>query len=219
MKRIIIFTGGSIDIDFLRQQDFSGKENVVICADHGLKAAHDLSLLPQFVVGDFDSAGKELLAEYEGRKDVTFVRFPPEKDDTDTELALHMAMDMEPEEILIFGGFGTRLDHTLANIGLLKQPLERGIKAVLCDPYNKIRMVSGEYRIQKTEAFGDYVSILPFGKDAKGVTLAGFQYPLKDALMPQGCSLGVSNEIVEEEAVITVKEGILLVIESRDGFV
>jgi thiamine pyrophosphokinase len=215
MKRVIIFTGGSIDMEFLKKQKFE-KEDFIICADHGLEAARDLSLLPDLLVGDFDSVDKAVLAEYEGRDGIELVRFRPEKDDTDTELALHMAMEKEPEEILIYGGFGTRLDHTIANIGLLRQPFMRGIKAVMCDAFNRLCMVQGLYRIRRDEAFGEFVSILPYFGDAKGVTLKGFKYLLKDAVMQAGSSLGVSNEIVAEEGVIEVREGIVLVVESRD---
>jgi thiamine pyrophosphokinase len=215
MKRVIIFTGGSTDINFLKKQEFL-KEDFIICADHGLETAHDLSLVPNLLVGDFDSVNQKVLAQYKGREGIGIVRFRPEKDDTDTELALHMALDTEPEEILIYGGFGTRLDHTIANIGLLRQPFMRGIKAVMCDAFNRLCMVQGSYRIRRDEAFGEFVSILPYFGDAKGVTLKGFKYLLKDAVMKAGSSLGVSNEIVAEEGVIEVREGIVLVVESRD---
>lgn len=202
-------------MEFLRQQKIQ-KEDYVICADHGLEAAHKTGLIPDLLVGDFDSVDKEVFSIYEAREDVEIVRFRPEKDDTDTELALHMAMERKPEEILVFGAFGTRLDHTLANIGLLRQTLEKGIRTILWDTHNKIYMVDRECHIRKNEAFGDFITLLPFGGNAEGVTLKGFKYLLHDAVMYSGSSLGVSNELTEEEGVIQVKHGRLLVMESRD---
>ena len=214
MSRAIILSGGEIDIGFLKKQAF-GREDRIICADRGLFAADRLSLVPDLIVGDFDSGDPAVMAKYK-ETGVKILSFPPEKDDTDTELALHMAMEKAPEEIWIYGGSGTRLDHTLANIGLLKQPMERGIRAYLCDERNRICMMRGSYSIKKTEQFGTYISLLPFGGDAKGVTLRGFQYPLENAVIAAGSSLGVSNELISEEGIIEVKEGILLVMESRD---
>lgn len=215
MKRSIVFTGGSIDLEFVRQQGISAGDRI-ICADHGLEAAHQLGLVPNLLVGDFDSVDPELLTLYEGREDVHIMRYRPEKDDTDTELALHMAMEQKPDEVLVFGAFGTRLDHTLANIGLLAQALERGIRAYLCDSHNKICMIKDRYCILRERAFGDYITLLPFGGNAEGVTLQGFRYPLTDAVMYAGSSLGVSNELAGEKGIIEVKKGKLLVMESRD---
>lgn len=215
MRRVIIFTGGSIDIEFLRTQSFS-KEDEIICADHGLEAAYKLGITPDLLVGDFDSADSDILSLYEEKENINIVRFRPEKDDTDTELALHMAMKRNPDEILVFGASGTRLDHTLANIGLLSQTLKQGIRTYLWDLHNRISMIGDTCCLRKEQAFGDYVTLLPFGGDAEGVTLQGFKYPLENAVMHSGSSLGVSNELVEEEAVIYIRKGKLLVIESKD---
>ncbi len=215
MKRSIVFTGGSIDPEFVRQQEISAGDRI-ICADHGLEAVHQLGLMPDILLGDFDSVNPEVLAFYERRKEVHIMRYRPEKDDTDTELALHIAMEQKPDEILVFGAFGTRLDHTLANIGLLSQALERGIRTYLCDSHNKICMIKERYCILRERAFGDYITLLPFGGNAGGVTLRGFRYPLTDAVLYAGSSLGVSNELTGEQGVIEVKTGRLLVMESRD---
>lgn len=215
MKRSIVFTGGNIDLEFVRKQEISGSDKI-ICADRGLETVHCLGLVPDVLVGDFDSVDPEILAFYEGREEVHIMRYRPEKDDTDTELALHMAMEQKPDEILVFGAFGTRLDHTLANIGLLSQALGRGIPTYLCDSHNKICMIKDRYCILRERAFGDYITLLPFGGNAGGVTLRGFRYPLTDAVMYAGSSLGVSNELTGEQGVIEVKTGKLLVMESRD---
>lgn len=214
MACVVIFTGGSVDIDFLRQQDFSNA--YLICADHGLEIADRLGLMPDLLIGDFDSVDPKLLLRYEKRDEVELKQFQPEKDDTDTELAIKAAIERKPEKILIFGASGTRLDHTLANIGLLKQAMEQGIQAFLWDSYNRICMVQDLYCIRREEAFGQFISLLPFGGDAENVTLSGFKYPLKNGTILSGSSLGISNELIEEEGRIQIKKGRLLVIESRD---
>lgn len=215
MSFTAIITGGSIDLEYLREQNLSAA-SYLICADRGLMAADVLGLVPDLMVGDFDSVDPAVFDRYTARPDIETVRFHPEKDDTDTELALSLAAERGQGELRIYGGFGTRMDHTMANIGLLKQMADRGIPAVFCDPYNQIRMICDTYAIKRDQAFGDYVSILPYGGAAMGVTLKGFKYPLEHAVMEIGNSLGVSNEIVEDQAVVMVEKGYLLVIESRD---
>lgn len=214
MKRAIIFTGGNIDIKFLMQQDFSN--DYLICADHGLEIADRLGLTPNLLVGDFDSVDPVIFSHYEKKEGIKIIRFQPEKDNTDTDLAMRFAIEYKPEEILLFGAFGTRLDHTLANIGLLTQAIEKGIKAVLWDTYNRISMIRDICYLRKKEAFGKFISLLPFGGDAENVTLKGFKYPLQNGTLVSGSSLGISNELVEEEGMIQVGKGKLLMIESRD---
>ena len=87
---------------------------------------------------------------------------------------------------------------------------------MLVDPTNRIRLVDKQLTMQKADQFGTYVSLLPLTTQAEGVTLEGFKYPLKEYCMTSDNSLGVSNEITEETARITVKEGILIMIESKD---
>jgi len=216
MNVTAVITGGSIDLEYLQGQRLE-EASFLICADHGLEAADALGLTPDLLVGDFDSVDTCVLERYLSQAQTEVVRFNPEKDATDTELALKFAVQRGSDEIRIYGGFGTRLDHTLANIALLKQLADQDIPAVLCDPLNQIRMICKNLIICKDKAFGMYVSLLPYGGAARGVTLRGFRYPLEHAIMEPGSSLGISNEIIDEEAVIEIEKGYLLVMESRDG--
>ena len=140
----------------------------------------------------------------------------PVKDDTDTEAALHLAFHKTQGDIVILGGTGTRLDHVMGNISILKQGIAQGRKVLLMDPYNRIQMVKSQLLIEKGEQFGKYVSVFPLDGRAEGVTLKGFFYPLDNATLESDSSLGVSNEITGEVGEIFVKSGLLLVIESRD---
>ena len=97
-------------------------------------------------------------------------------------------------------------------------PTQKNVMTYMIDPWNKICLLKGpaEYQILKEKAYGKYVSLIPFTPKVSKVTLEGFQYPLQDAEMTMGNSLGVSNEIVGEKAKILFEEGYLLVIESND---
>lgn len=216
MKRCLILTGGSVDdsaaSDFLTKYSY----DLMIAVDGGLTAARRLQLKPDYCVGDFDSVSKESLEYFREIPGISWETHPPEKDETDTELALHLALRRGAEMIHVFGATGTRMDHTLASIGLLQIPLEAGVSCWLIDGHNRITMIDSGISLNRSETFGTYVSLIPFTEAVTGVTLEGFKYPLRDYTFVQGNSLGVSNEIVSEEASITIGGGRMLLIESKD---
>lgn len=210
-----IISGGQLDLTFAGEVLCKEEEVTVIAADRGAEACAKLRITPDYIIGDFDSIseeGKEFLANYHGN----MVTLHPVKDDTDTEAALHLAFDKTEGDIVILGGIGTRLDHVIGNISILRQGITKNRKVILLDAYNRIQVVSDCLTIDRETQFGKYVSIFPMGGVAKGVRLQGFYYPLEDATLVGDSSLGVSNEIVEEKGEISVREGCLLVIESRD---
>lgn len=138
------------------------------------------------------------------------------KDDTDTEYAIREAIRRGAMEIVVIGATGTRIDHVLGNISLLGIGLEEQIKISLVDEHNRIRMINQPLTIRKAEQYGKYVSLIPFSEKVSGVTLRGLKYPLTDYTMGGFNSLGISNEIVSDEATISFSSGELIVIESKD---
>lgn len=216
MKRCLILTGGSVDYptasDFLKIYSY----DIVIAVDSGLAAAEKLQLKPDFCVGDFDSVSKESWEYFRNMTGIVWETHPPEKDETDTELAIHLAIRRGAELIHIFGAMGTRMDHTLASIGLLQIPLEAGVSCWLIDGHNRITMIDSETVLKRSEAFGKYLSLIPYTETVTGVTLKGLKYPLTDYTFVQGNSLGISNEIILEEAVISIGQGRMILIQSRD---
>ena len=140
----------------------------------------------------------------------------PEKDDTDTESAIWLAIRRGAERITLLGATGTRLDHVLGNIELLGIGLKAGIPIQICDAHNRIRMIDRGMTLARKEQFGTYVSLIPYTECVGHLTLKGFKYPLTDACLRGFCSLGVSNEIVADTAEISFESGILLVVESKD---
>ena len=144
--------------------------------------------------------------------------YNPVKDATDTQIAVELALSLGSDHVTILGGTGTRLDHVLGNIQSLYLALEKGVDCEILDEHNRIRLIQGEYRIKKAEQYGKYVSLIPFTTDVNGVTLEGLKYPVQDQhFTVQGSGgFGVSNEIAADEARISLKQGIFIMIESKD---
>lgn len=214
--RVVIISGGHIDDAFAIGWLEKNKYDFMIAADSGMNFLHRNAIVPDIIAGDFDSAKEESVAYFQGLNNVQVMKLNPIKDDTDTEFVIREAIRRGATEITLLGATGTRLDHVLANVNLLGIGLEEGVSIRLVDKYNHIRMTDSYVELKKSEQFGDYVSVLPVKGDAKGVTLEGMKYSLQDADIACFSSLGVSNEIVEDMAKISVKQGTVLVIESRD---
>ena len=220
-----IFSGGTIDEEAVRKYFSAGRPDAIIAADRGTAFCYRHGIWPDYIVGDFDSlsleTGKDslsfFLAKYrEGG--VPIDTFRPEKDMTDSDIALEKAISIGADAVCFFGATGTRLDHVFSSIFDLYKLYERGIEGTIIDGCNRISMpVMRRIVIRKSEQYGKYVFLYPFRGKARGVSLTGFKYPLKDAEIIQGDGgLTTSNEIVAEEGVIECREGILIVMETRD---
>ncbi|MCI8389972.1 MAG: thiamine diphosphokinase [Roseburia sp.] len=216
MRQAIIVSGGRIDDEFVRQVIETTAADCLIAADAGVDFFYRNRMRPDVIVGDFDSAHAEARHYFEGSEGIRIERLDPVKDDTDTESALRLAIRTGAEQITLLGATGSRIDHVLGNIELLGIGLTEGVPVTMLDPCNRIRMVDQGIVIRREEQFGTYVSLLPYTPQVKGLTLRGMKYPLTDHCLKGFCSLGISNEIAEDEGVITFSEGILLVIESKD---
>lgn len=214
--RGLIISGGAIDDAFACKIMKNGGYDIVIAADSGMEFLYRHHLTPDIIVGDMDSAAGEVLSHFQQQEQIEFCTLNPEKDDTDTEYAVREAVARGVQSLTILGGSGTRIDHILSNISLLGIGLEQQVSMELLDSHNRIRMIDQPITITKKQQFGKYVSLIPYTGRVTGVTLEGFRYPLVGYTMQGFNSLGVSNEIVEEEAHIRFTDGILLVIESRD---
>lgn len=210
-KRIVICTGGNLGawaLEHIRKEDY------LIGADSGALFLVNNGLRPDLAIGDFDSVTAQQLDAIASVSVDTKVYDPVDKDYTDTELAFRQALDGNPSEILVLGALGSRFDHTLANIHLLAIAEERGVKAFIIDKHNRIALTTSELMVRR----GEYsqVSLLPLTETVTGITLTGFQYPLTDATIKIGQSLGISNVLTEETGRVKVSSGKLLVIQSRD---
>ena len=214
MKTIII-NGGNIEDDFALP--FLQKENYdyLIAVDKGLEFCYRANIRPDEMLGDFDSARPEIRTYFE-KLDIPVQLYKPEKDQTDMENAMRLALKRGSSEILVLGATGTRIDHVLGSIYDLNIALEAGVPCALLDAHNRIRMIHHGLQIKREEQYGKYVSLLAFGGSAKNITLKGFYYPLHEYTMQAGDGLGISNEITDDEAEIIVESGTLIVVESKD---
>ncbi len=214
-NKILIITGGRTEEEFLSKLLKTENFTLIIAADSGLVLADRLKIMPDYIVGDFDSVPEAVLDRYRNQS-TPIKTFPKEKDKTDTQIAIELALKLTPSSVTIVGATGSRMDHTLANIHLLLLFLQNKVEAFIIDQNNKLYLKQESFFIEKSAQYGNYVSLLPFGEAIKGLTLKGFYYPLDNVILSAGSSLGISNEIVEDIARVEFREGIVLVMETRD---
>lgn len=198
---------------YISKSEYIELENdfdMVICADGGYERAKELEIAADYIIGDYDSASSPPSSE-----DGNTIFLPTEKDMTDTEAALTLAIEKGATDITIAGGLGGRFDHTMGNIGILAGYNSEKIKVSIMDGQNHVAMLNpGSHTIKK--GIYKYVGIISYGETARGVTLTGFKYPLRGFDLKNNTSLGVSNEITGKQGTIEFEEGRLLVIRSRD---
>lgn len=193
----------------------TGSPPLVIAADGGARKAAEMGLAPDLVMGDGDSLDESAIEVL--RSSGTEVElFPAEKDESDTELAVREAVARGARTIVILGAFGgARLDHALANIGLLALPELEGRNVVLSDGRVTVRLIgtadgAGVARI--TGERGDLVSLFPLEGAVEGIATTGLRYPLNGESLRVGPSRGLSNELTAPEARVTSQRGRLLIV-------
>lgn len=212
MKTLIVGSGSLTDMELMKKH--YAWADLVIAVDGGLLYLDKAGLLPHVLLGDFDSLPGPSLKKAKSQKSIELVTFPPEKDFTDMELAMNLALERGATELVILGGSGTRLDHTTANIHLLYKTLKCGVKSYIEDEHNQIFLIDKSIIIHKRE--NSKVSLLPLPPFVKGLTTTGLSYPLVDETLVFGISRGISNEFADQSAGISIKEGLLLIFISKD---
>lgn len=207
MKRCVIITS----FQSAKIRDYiSIKENdFIICADGGYNFAKAEEILPDVVIGDFDSFHGEI------HSSVKVIRANVEKDDTDTMLCLKYGIEQGCDSFIIAGGLGGRLDHTLGNLQCMAYAVDLQKSIWIIDGKNKATMLGfGAIRIHKIE--GAQISLFSFTDECQGVDIRGVKWPLNNAVLRNSFPLGVSNEFQEEFALIQNELGKLLIVLSED---
>lgn len=207
----VLLANGPLTLSPIIRQVISSADRL-IGVDGGSRHLRPLDVRPHLAVGDMDSIPQDLLQEYR-RTNVELHLHPPKKDATDLELALELALARGASSISILGGTGGRLDHTLGNLFLLSRCLPTGIPACIMDQEQCIHLT--DQTLTLTGAIGDTLSLLPATPEASGVSLAGLEYPLSEATLTFGTSLGMSNVFVKTEATVTLRSGRLFVFHLR----
>ena len=215
-KRALIVSGGCLEEDFAAAYVKNQKFDMVIAVDSGLKGALDLGLSVDAAVGDFDSADPGTLAEGHEHREIRWEVHRPEKDETDTELAVTTAARAGCGELVILGALGGRFDHALGNVHLLYYAEKLGVRASILDSRNRITVLTEGRTFRRGEIRGKYISFLPLTMEVKGITLRGFKYPLTKRDISIGPCLCISNELTADEAFITFDEGVLICVEPED---
>lgn len=212
-KRFVIFAGAKIN-DYSVCWEYMAEADTVICCDSGMHHTKAMGITPDFIVGDFDSVNPTVLEEYR-KMGIEVHQYPAHKDQTDMQIGIELALDKGAEELFIFGGIGSRLDHTLANAQLLYGLLKKGVRARLINENNYVELIDKELVLEKGR--WDFVSLVPLSMEVLGITLTGFSYPLNEYdLQIDDEILAVSNEIIEDVAKISIKSGYAFVICAND---
>jgi thiamine pyrophosphokinase len=188
-----------------------------IGVDRGVLTLINEGIFVDKAFGDFDSVKEEELEFIKKHVD-EILTFPPEKDETDMEIAISWAMKQAPEKIRIFGATGGRLDHFFVNIQLLFKPmaLQKLVPIEIIDRQNIISLIqAGTHTIERNGEY-TYISFIPFHGEVEGLTLVGFKYPLTHCQIPIHSTLCISNELISDIGTISFSKGILMVIRSRD---
>lgn len=210
--KIVITSGGKAPSRKLLIEELKGN-SYLICADSGANCLHKYNIVPNMLVGDFDSIDKDVF-EYFKNSDAKIVKYPSEKDYTDTEIALNMALDMKPDEIVLLGCTGTRMDHFLANLGLLLKCLENKVVAFIKDEHNTIMITKKSLNIYGKK--GKTFSLAAYYNSVENLSISGAKYPLNNFYLNIGNPITTSNEFLDHEVKISFDKGNLLIIYPRD---
>jgi len=203
--RAVIFVNGAFN-EPEQVRDLLRADDLIIAVDGGTRHAWEIGADPQLIVGDLDS----LTADEQERLRAAGVEvssFPPRKDQTDLELALHRAVSEGASAIVIVAALGGRLDQMIANLLLLTLPELRNVDVRVVEGAQEAFLVRDEARIEGQP--GDTVSLIPLRGDATGITSEGLEWALDDAQLRFGATRGVSNVLTAEQASVRVRQGLL----------
>ena len=209
--RAVIFTGGVCASDVT----IPGYD-ICIAADSGFHKARQQNVFPDLIVGDFDSIGDEMPVEYTdestGRRS-EIIRHPVQKNETDTMLAVQIAIERGATELYIIGGLGGRADHTLSNVFLLESIADMGVSVVYTDGANELRVVTGGECVYIPH--GEYRYFSTLALDECVISAVGCAYPLDRSTLTRANAYAVSNETLPGGATVTCHEGKLLLVRSE----
>lgn len=208
MKRAFIYTGGTVWTEGITESPSEG--DLIIAADVGLENARKCNQTPHLLLGDFDSLKEPNLPDT-----VECIRVPAEKNDTDTQLAVRVALERGCTDITVIGGLDGRLDHTLSAVAILEDLNARKIRAQITNGKNRVSFLRNDSALILKSRFR-YLSLIAADPLVKGVTVEGCKYPLKNARLSRRNQYAVSNEITGNCAFIDVRRGGVWLIESSD---
>jgi thiamine pyrophosphokinase len=212
-QRAVIFVNGELPyLEALRR--LIQPDDYLVAVDGGLRHVLALGLPPRLLIGDLDSVTSEQIAAMTARG-VEVRRFAPRKDETDLQLAVQAVHEAGYRQVLLVAALGGRLDHTLGNLYLLTDPALADCEVRLDDGVEEVFLIRETGEVKGMA--GDLVSLLPVEESASGVTTAGLEYPLRAEVLWRHQPRGVSNVMLGEKAGISVTDGTLFCIHTRQG--
>ena len=207
--KAFIYVGGEVNVQNLTEHPKS--DDLRIAADGGYNTAGKLGESIDVLVGDLDSITGEI------PENVELIKVPAEKDFSDLQLAINVALEKGADEIVIIGGLSGRLDHTLANLALLPTLAAMRVHTHINDGFNRVRYLNSSSTLIARSHY-KYLSLIPISEKLRGVSIEGCKYPLKNAtLTKREPTLTISNEIEGNCALISVRKGECYVIESAQA--
>ncbi len=215
MKAIIVANGFIRDpsLTYKRIQGRFGfsRDDIVICADGGASNALKMGLIPDVVIGDMDSIKfgvKEKIREKSAK--TRYIATSPEKDESDTQLAVEYALGLDVKKIMITGAVGDRIDHTLANIILLTSPGLEDIDVRILTDNSDMFIVRKPVTINGVP--GKTITLISLSPYTYFTGTRGLKYELKEEKLDFSPVRGLSNEFIDKKAKLDIREGTLLVI-------
>ena len=206
--RAFIYVGGKVFPEFITEHPKG--DDLRIAADGGYANAMLLGERIDIAVGDFDSFARQKIDSA-----VELIELPTEKDLTDSQVCIETAISRGADEIIIVGGLSGRLDHTLANLAILQDLRERRVHGYVTDGQNRAHYIRSTSHLIARSSF-KYLSLIAVDETCKGVSIKGCKYEMKNQPIHRRLQFAISNEIVGNCAMVSVKKGGLYVIESRD---
>ena len=202
MNTCVIFGAGEYD-GRIPAYDAS---DLYIAADAGLGAMKRFGLQPDLLIGDFDSLGEALPL------DVPVIRLPVHKDVTDTDAAAAEGIKRGCTRFAVYGGWGGRPDHSLANLSLIARLSQQGYEACMYGAGFRFAAVTNGRLVFPAGKTGA-AAVFSWTDKSEGVTIRGLEYELENGVLTNCFALGVSNSFTGKEACIEVKNGTLIVME------
>ncbi|MDW8801077.1 thiamine diphosphokinase [Clostridium sp. A1-XYC3] len=211
--KIVIVSGGTPPSYELLKKELKNSD-YLICADSGGNCLYKYNIVPDYIMGDFDSIDSDAFDFFSKDKNCSIERFSKYKDCTDTELVLNKAIEIGGREIVLLGCTGSRIDHLMGNIGMLLKCLKLGIKASIKDNYNSIYITDKPIKIKGIK--GEVFSLQAYSDCVSSLNISGARYKLVDYNLTLGDPRTVSNEFLDDYVEINFKSGILLIFYSKD---
>lgn len=212
MKIVIVSGGTPPSYDLIKRE--LEDSTFLICADSGGDCLYKYNIVPDYMMGDFDSINREALIFFKNEEKCFVETYPQDKDFTDTELVLNKAVELGGTEIVFLGCTGTRLDHLMGNIGMLLRCLNMNIKASIKDDYNHIYITDKSVKIKGKK--GETFSLQAYSEVVQSVNIRGAKYKLHNYNLRLGDPRTISNQFLDSEVEIEFKNGVLLIFYSRD---